>query len=194
MGSTSEIALCTCSVIGALVVEVVLFRIFTRELDHHKPNFTVAWLSAGFSIGTIIAFILLSVRFPAPSPARNWFTSGWNNRDIFLFNIPIHDWSSYSLLMIYQITRTLLGSLVTNVFRTYVSVNVLGHKDPREEHTFMIMLGFAFTDLFQYWTSVTDVFITLTQFPFTLVALVAQILADVLCIEAKLKPQLTKFS
>jgi hypothetical protein len=184
--SVIEIAYVALSVLAAFLIEVVLFLFFCKDLDTKKPCFTIAWLAALFSVGSIITLITLNVGKPQASAGRNWFSSGWTNSGIYLFNIPINSWQSYSMLMVYQISRTIIGALVTNIYRTYISVNILGAKRPLEKERFFIMLGYAATTAFNYWVSVTDIFIILTQWPFTIVALVSQIASDSLCIYLKL--------
>ena len=156
--TASEVAYVTLSVIAAFAIEAALFFMYCKDLDARRPSYTVAWLALIFSAGTIIAFVVLNQGLPQAAASRSWFSSGWKQKGLYLFNIPINTWQSYTLLIVYQITRTILGALVSNIFRTYVSVNILGSKNPNEKDRFFIMLGYAATTLFNYWTSVTDVF------------------------------------
>jgi len=183
----SDVAYIVLSTLGALLIEVLLFYLFCRDLDTKRPAYNIAWLSGVFSIGSIIAFILLNQGHAQASGTRSWFSLGWKGTHIFLFNIPIASWQSYALLIIYQITRTMIGALTSNIFRVYVSVNILGSKAPTHEDKMLVMIAFGMTTFFNFWVSVTDIFIVLTSWIFTVVALVSQVLADCLCLHFKLQ-------
>lgn len=109
----------------------------------------------------------------------SWFVVGWVNKLNF-FNIYIETWWQYTVVMMYNIGRTVIGSLVTNVFRPLLLLQQsrILTSDISQTDAFTFVFGQAVVTVFGFFSSITDIFLALTQVDVTMVALVVTLLMD----------------
>jgi hypothetical protein len=109
----------------------------------------------------------------------SWFVVGWVNKLNF-FNIFIDTWWEYTVVMMYNIGRTVIGSLVTNVFRPLLLLQQsrILTSDISQTDAFIFVFGQAVITVFGFFSSITDIFLALTQVDVTMVALVVTLLMD----------------
>lgn len=111
---------------------------------------------------------------------QNWFSLGWKNGFVF-FNIPINNWWSYLIILLYVVTRSLLGSLLSNVFKPFISgqvQNSILRKTVESSKTIHIMLAQAAVTLFAFASALGDLFLFLSQVDVSIVSLLITLLSD----------------
>lgn len=109
----------------------------------------------------------------------SWFRVGWSS-NLSFFNIAVTTWWQYELLMIYNLGRTVLGSLVSNVFRPMLILQqsriLTSEVTPSEASLYVF--GQTVVTIFGFFSAITDLYLMLTQVDISVVALVATLLMD----------------
>jgi hypothetical protein len=109
----------------------------------------------------------------------SWFVVGWTHKLNF-FNIIIESWWEYTLLLMYNIGRTVLGSLVSNVFRPLLMLQQsrLLTSEISQKDASVFVFGQGVITVFGYLSAITDIFLALTQVDVTMVAVGVTLLMD----------------
>jgi hypothetical protein len=134
---------------------------------------------------TLVTFpsLVVWVRLKAPTGGfksnTNWFAVGWS-ANINFFNIAITNWWTYELLMVYNLGRTVLGSLVSNVFRPMLMIQqsriLTSELQPGDAALYVF--GQSVVTVFGFFSAVTDLYLLLTQIDISVVSLLATLLMD----------------
>ena len=121
---------------------------------------------------------------------KTWFSAGWNT-GLSVFSIRINNWWRYLCVVIYQIVRSFLGSLIINIFRSYLIVKIQasssGKKSDSPAQEFddvplwkLIGAQLAF-NFFIFHASIMDSWLMLSQIDMTLITVSVTMLADSIC-------------
>jgi len=112
---------------------------------------------------------------------KTWFSAGWNT-GLSIFSVKVNTWWRYLILIIYQIVRSILGSLLTNAFRSYITVNIQsggGRKADPGDTARVVSSQLAY-NFFIYYSSLTDSYIMLSQLDLTIITTASTMLTDAL--------------
>lgn len=151
-------------------------------LAKQNPPFALPFIILGWTIVTIPS-IVVWVQYKAVlgtvKTNSSWFVVGWTHKLNF-FNIYIESWWEYTLLLMYNIGRTVIGSLVSNVFRPLLVLQQsrLLTTEISNGDAMAFVLGQAVVTVFAFFSSITDIFLALTQIDVTAVALIVTLIMD----------------
>jgi hypothetical protein len=130
--------------------------------------------------------------------STNWFTAGWQH-GLEFFGIPIDRWWKYSIILCYQTGRSILGSLLSNVFKPFLLSEVqnqLLNSNIDASLTTRILLAQGFVTLFGYVSSLTDLFLFLAQLDMSVITVALTLTTDAtstyLILDRAQKPNTTK--
>jgi hypothetical protein len=144
----------------------------------------ICWVSAAWVLVTFVTTTVLALTLPHPAKglfsAETWYSAGWRT-GLSVFSIRIDAWWSYAIVINYQIIRSILGSMLTNFFRSYLLVSVQAGGDvsgKSRPSALKLVAAQAVYDIFVYYSSLTDTFLLLAQADMTLITLVATVLTD----------------
>lgn len=174
-------------VVGILLAYVILLfgviRRYASSLAHEKVPMTLPRVSLVWFLASMVAFMVWNARSdprPANVTARSWFSGGWAD-NFYLFNIRIDTWWKYTVIVIYQMTRSVIGSLLSNIFKpfmvTEVQSKLLNNQTDIKCRNDILFSQFAVT-LFTYFSNITDLFLYLAQIDVSLVSLGVTLLSD----------------
>jgi hypothetical protein len=128
-----------------------------------------------------------------------YFRVGWHE-DFVFFGVPVDSWTTYTVLMCYQITRSIITSLLDHVFAPFMSrVSAPGEcsdEDFRitDEAIFYIQAGKALTTVASTWSSFSNFALTFTQVDLAAVSLIVTILADASYLSRSLRAKMMRAS
>lgn len=111
------------------------------------------------------------------SPAHAFFSSGWLT-GLAVFGIHINTWQLYAVVCIYQLTRAVLGSMVSNIFTPFYGDIINSTRRVPWSTMKNALAGNALTRVFFWWSMLTDVLISSAQLDLALFTLVATVCAD----------------
>ena len=111
--------------------------------------------------------------------SKNWFSGGWNKNLVFM-GVRIDSPVAYGLILNYQITRCVLGSLLANAFQPYVTAlqSKLLNSEVRNPHR--LLAARAFTDIYGFVSGLTDLILYMSQMDIFLVSGAVTILVNYL--------------
>ena len=147
-----------------------------------KP-YAFAWLGFIWTLVSSTALFVWSAQYSTPTNknASSWFRIGPND-SLYLFNIPINTWWAYSIILIYQVTRSLVSSLISRVFSPFLITEISGKQLKVEPLSptkgFYIQFALACATVNGYWGAASDIFLALTQIDLTLIGMLSTILFD----------------
>ena len=167
--------------IVAIAVTALLFALIHEFRQHVvKRRLVIPFVCMAWSVtaATVIVVTVLMQTSPAESlfTTKSWLSGGWHT-GMNLFSIKINSWQRYLLVVIYQIVRSILGSLLINVFRSYLVVTVQSGK-AQTENVYVVVLAQAAYNFFSYASALSDSFILMGQADMTLITMVVTVLAD----------------
>jgi hypothetical protein len=141
------------------------------------PLVVLLWTSCTFPL--LVVWVRLKAHSGGFKSNTSWFEVGWGGRLSF-FNISISTWYEYELLVLYTLGRTVLGSLISNVFRPLLLLQqsrlLTTEVTQRDAATFVF--GQTVVTVFSFFSGVTDIYLLLTQIDLSIIALVATLLID----------------
>lgn len=168
---------------------------YASKLCHEKVPLTIPKLCLFWAVSTFLTTILVNLRYntiPATATKRNWFSAGWAD-NFYFFSIPIDTWYKYTIIIMYQITRSMFGSLVNNVFKPFLLVEVQNKllnkhlfddnddkvlKKENSRRRNEILFAQVAVSLYAYWSQLTDLFLFLSQVDISSIALAITLICD----------------
>lgn len=162
---------------SALLFYAVFWRknsLVVSQKSHPPPPVAVALFSGVWSLAVIV-WVLIWRTYSSKTGelsigTTNWFSFGWQTGLLF-FGIPIDRWYTYLLIVWYQITRSVIGSLLSTVFSPYL-VAVQNKSNPvRPQHRRLIKLAQLCKGGFGWVAAITDLFLYLSQVDIALISL-----------------------
>jgi hypothetical protein len=151
-------------------------------LAKQNPPVALPLVILGWTVVTIPS-IIVWVQYKAVvgrvRTTTSWFVVGWTH-NLNFFNIFIETWWEYTLLLMYNIGRTVIGSLVSNVFRPLLVLQQsrLLTTEISNGDAMTFVVGQAVVTVFGFFSAITDIFLALTQIDVTAVALVVTLIMD----------------
>jgi hypothetical protein len=151
-------------------------------LAKQNPPLALPLVILGWTILTIPS-IVVWVQYKAVvgkvKTTSSWFVVGWTH-ELNFFNIFIETWWEYTLLLMYNIGRTVIGSLVSNVFRPLLVLQQsrLLTTEISKRDVMAFVLGQSVVTVFGFFSAITDIFLALTQIDVTAVALLVTLIMD----------------
>ncbi len=109
-----------------------------------------------------------------------WFNVGWSGSTTSFFGVSINTWYAYLLVINYQITRCILGSLLSNIFKPYIITlqsNLL-QSSKLDMDIRWLLLAQACVTVFSSFSYLTDIFLYLSQVEVAIVSLAVTLLID----------------
>lgn len=152
----------------------------------YLPYFAAAWAVATATALAVSREYLADVSDPYSglrgSPQHHFFTIGWRT-NLTVFGVPIDSWRRYTVVICYQMTRAVIGSLVTNVFMPFVGATLSGKGVNRNylvstTTARRALIGRALTSVFYSWSGLTDIIMSASQVDLAAFTLVSTIAAD----------------
>ena len=171
--------------IVAISVTILLFSLvhaFRKQVVVNRLVIPYVCLAWSLTAATVISITVATQTSPAESlfTTKSWLSGGWHT-GMNLFSIRINSWQRYLLVLIYQIVRAILGSLLTNVFRSYLMVTIQGGSGgakARKDKTGVVLGAQAAYNCFSYASALSDSFILMGQADMTFVTMMVTVLAD----------------
>jgi hypothetical protein len=161
-----------------------LLEVFRDVIITTKEPVLLPILAFVWTAVVVAVFVKLGMDQDANSQlfgTRTWFSYGWRT-GLTVFNVRVDTWWKYSLVVDYQITRALLGSLLANVFRPYLLMRVqaVTHSSTLDaaQNTTVVILSQSAVSAFAFFATVTDMFLYLSQCDISLVALLVTMVSD----------------
>ena len=179
------VAIITTLVAISCLGVIYRFRSFIVRERLFIPYVCLTW--------SIIAIVVTAVVASAQSdPAegifttKSWFSYGWNT-GMSMFSIRINTWNRYLAVIIYQVlfcacetlipnpssliqfhrlgkvVRSILGSLLVNVFRSYLLVSIQSGQHTTDARLMEVLGAQAAYNIFVFYSSLTDSYIMLSQ-------------------------------
>lgn len=111
------------------------------------------------------------------SEAHAFFSKGWLS-GLAVFGIPVNTWRLYTTMCIYQLTRAVFGSMVSNIFTPFYTDIINSTRRVPWATMKNALVGHALTRVFLWWSLLTDVLISSSQLDLALFTLVATVAAD----------------
>ena len=141
------------------------------------PAVSVVWV-----IVVVIATSILSSEIEDPASGlfttKGFYSAGWNT-NLNVFRVRIDTWWRYEIVVLYQVTRAILGSLTSNFFTSFLTVEVQVRRTTRTRRdTAKIMAAQACANIFEYFSALTDLFIAFAQVDLSIVMLVTTMVTD----------------
>ena len=106
-----------------------------------------------------------------------FFSMGWLS-GLAVFGIPVDTWRLYAIMCIYQLTRAVFGSMVSNIFTPFYTDIINSTRRVPWATMKNALVGHALTRVFLWWSLLTDVLISSSQLDLALFTLVATVAAD----------------
>lgn len=112
---------------------------------------------------------------------RSWFGGGWEN-GLSIFSVRIDTYEKYILIVGYQIVRSFVGSIILNVFRSFLLVAVQGGAETlgsKEALTpWKVVAAQMSFDFFIFVSSIIDSMLVLSSVDLTVITMVCTMCAD----------------
>jgi hypothetical protein len=189
----------TLLVLVAYCVFIYFSFIYSGLLGYlfEKKPYAFAWLGLLWTLCSGAALFTWSSQYDVPERGNvDWFQLG-PSKNLFLFNIPIDNWWTYTLIILYQVTRGLVASMISKVFGAFLLTQVQNRQSklplsPTQAR--YIQFGQSCATVTSYYTSATDIFLALTQIDLTLVGMFSTIVFDSVAIQKFLKERVQAYS
>jgi hypothetical protein len=186
-----------CAVVfGTLAWVIILYGgviRFKSRLISPKMPLRLAYISFYWTVLVVAGFVAWN-RFQQSEStnalgSKSWFNVGYKF-GLTIFSIPIDTWWKYFFVVQYQITRSVMGSLLANVFRPFMLAEVQskmhnGGIDRRE--TIPILFAQASVTIFGFVATITDLFLYLSQVDISVISLVITLISDATATRAVLE-------
>lgn len=158
-----------CAYTGAIFTALAAHKTKCVSDPLFLPFASVVWTAC---VVAVIVTAATTVKDPHPPfGAASWFVGGWKT-GLSIFGVPIDTWWKYTLVLNYQITRSVLGSLLGNIFYPFLTVEVRAPAAaPQSRAVPAILLAQTSSTLFFFFASVTDTFLFLSQCDISFIAL-----------------------
>lgn len=151
-----------------------------RKVPIRLPLFSFFW-----TLVTAMLFFLwreLDGSSNSSIVSHHYFSFGWNE-NLVLFGLRINTWWSYAVILNYQITRSVLNSLLNNIYLPWLNKILLAPPTPdsrplTEWERVLTLVGQALTTTATWWGGVTNILTSVSQFDLAVVTLVAGIACD----------------
>jgi hypothetical protein len=95
-----------------------------------------------------------------------------------VLGVPVDTWWIYLFIVLYQLTRATMGSLVKNIFTPFYNRIVNSQELPHASTRARFLRGSALIDIFIWWSALSDVLISAAQVDLALCTLLSGIAAD----------------
>lgn len=139
---------------------------------------------------------------PSGHPANDiysFFHVGWTGHFVFL-GVPVDNWVSYSLLVIYQITRGVIASLLEWIWSPFMS-KMAAPSDCSEDDFHInaraiaqIQIGKALTTVSVTYSSFTNFVLTFTRIDLAIIGVLVHVLSDAVYINRSLLAKMNRAS
>lgn len=188
------------TVFVAFMVYINDDELIRKDVPLLLPNVALAW-----TVGALVMIFLWRSQTDNPINTLSlggttWYAAGWTYGLLF-FGIPIDTFWKYVIIVNYQITRTILGSLLSNVFTPFLVANVQNkaiHKTLDGRQTFKILLALNAVNLFGFVATLTDIILYFAQIDVALISLGIKMISDTVStygvLESSLKGNLKDYA
>ena len=171
------VALCTVAWSALLFATTYYHR---SRLSPKTSKLALPLASLACSCAFVITAGLLVREYATPgtplvSPfSGRWFSIGWNRSLVFM-GVVCDSPVAYGLIINYQITRCIIGSLLSNAFLPYVVAlqGTLLFQNEKDMHK--LLFARACTDVYGFVSSLTDLILYVSQIDIFFISCIATI-------------------
>lgn len=170
----------------AVFVFCVLGVVYLGKLGWFDNNkLAIAYISgvASFVVATILLIVAATNGNTRDGvlTTQTWFGAGWEN-GLSLLSVRIDTYYKYLLIVGYQICRSFLGSVLLNVFRSYLLVEIQGgaqtNGTSKKDSTMLVVGAQICFNFFIFVSSVIDSMLVLSSIDMTVITMVSTMVAD----------------
>lgn len=141
------------------------------------------WALAAWS--ALSAAALAAWNYSLPSEEKHelvkspgaFFSVGWRS-GLVAAGIPINKWWVYLIIILYQLTRAIFGSLSHNLFHHHYESYTNAPRSMEEGRRDRLLRGQALVNIFNWWSALTDILFSASQIDLAIATLVVTISAD----------------
>lgn len=169
-----------------------------KKLIAQKLPLRLAYYSLIWAIAVIVSILtwsrLKGNENSESLGSKSWFNVGYKT-GLSFFTISIDTWYKYAVIVNYQITRSIIGSLLSNVFRPFMTSEVqskMHNKSIDRSQTIYILLAQASVTIFGFTSTITDLFLYLSQVDISIISLVITLISDAASTSAVLQAGASK--
>lgn len=166
-----------------LLIMFLVFKHFfvhiLKDVEDDDSRMTLSYIAGGWAIFSIIVFSVFQFIDKDSKPdatveiGKSFYKVGYSHQNLVVFGIFVNTWWKYTLILIYQFTRSTIGAILANFFFPWITntirnVNGADIKLKRGGKDLVTMYSFSqfCAQVFWYVSSVTDVFFALSQIDF----------------------------
>lgn len=192
-------------VAGILIVvtSLCLFATDRFKVQLKRNRMAIPIVCLFYSMVAVITTAIVATYQANPSSGlfttTSWFSAGWHT-GLSVFSIRIDTWWKYTIIMLYQIMRSFLGSLVVNYFRSFLLTEIQAKGSTNRLYSINTVMFAQFAyNVFSFYSALTDSYLVsvaywstspsyavcayaLTQSPCARLQMLSQ--ADLTCITA----------
>lgn len=116
----------------------------------------------------------------------SFFSVGWRS-GLIVVGIPVNHWWIYLVIVLYQLTRAIFGSLVRNIHHPYYQSHTNNPRPMDEAKKHNLLFGQALVNVFHWWSALTDVLFSASQIDLALCTLLVTIASDYAQVHLKIE-------
>jgi hypothetical protein len=186
MHESTQVCVVVFVVAAYYLFVLAVLRVCKRSIFEAAEPVRLCYAALIWTLCVFSVFTAAALRTPNDTPAGGtdtWFTAGWGT-GLSVLGVRINTWYKYLLIVLYQITRCVLGSLIANVFRPFLVAEVqskaLNKSLDRRKKPKILGAQFS-TTVFAFLAMITDMFLYLKQMDMSLISLFTALSVDAIC-------------
>lgn len=161
-GQTATVVVVTLGVIATCLYATHHYRDVIQRNRMVIPYFCLA-----YSMAAVAATAGVAATQANPSgglfTTTTWFAAGWHT-GLSVFSIRIDTPWKYTVVVLYQIIRSFLGSLVVNYFRSFLLTEIQAKGAATRTYSVGTVMGAQFAyNVFSFYSALTDSYLMLSQ-------------------------------
>ena len=182
--------------VGTVVVVTVTFviasfaslRLFQKQIFAAREPLVLCYTAAVWTVAVFSVFAWAAQQAKrrhhvVVADDGGWFSAGWET-GLNVLGVPIDTAFKYQMILLYQILRSIQGSLISNVFRPFLVAEVqskANNKGVDRSKKGKIILAQSCVSMFGFMAGITDMFLFLAQIDLSATSLVIALITDAVC-------------
>lgn len=158
---------------------------FSAHNVRNQEPIRLPWAVAAWSAASAGALAACHYVLRDPSRKQNdlvvapnsFFSVGWRS-GLMAAGIPVNHWWIYLLIVLYQLTRAIFGSLVKNLYTHHYQQCTNAPQRMDKSKRDRLLVGNALVSVFLWWSALTDVLFSASQIDLAICTLLITIAAD----------------
>lgn len=161
--------------------------LLTPRHDNGMPEpIRLANVSFWWAVVTFVAFLATRLTIADPDRVvkntRGFFSVGYSD-NLSIFDIYIDTYYGYALVLIYQITRAVLGTLLGQFYGPWLTNEVQSHEAGMKGDSRAAVQSRMLQIIFSWWSGITDIFFAMSQIDITITVLVTMLITEYMCMD-----------